>query len=73
MSKKIPPLADLGGLKEIRYSVMQDEHGRSILISNEIVKAYLSYLATCRAKQLDELSFGEWMTTDVNSTQRMVA
>lgn len=53
--------ADPGGWKSYDFTLVRSDDGQPLLVSDDIVRAYMGYVNECRAKNQKQLSFGDWM------------
>ncbi|MFT4702458.1 MAG: hypothetical protein ACI81R_000142 [Bradymonadia bacterium] len=53
--------ADPGGWKSYDFTLVQGDDGQPLMVSDEIIRAYMGYVSDCRSNNTDELSFGDWM------------
>lgn len=45
------------------YTLMQSSEGFAVLVSDEIVRDYMSYMTTCRRAKQHAMDFSSWLTT----------
>ena len=58
---RIPSPADPGGWKSYDFTLVRADDGQPLLVSDDIVRAYMGYVNECRANNQRQLSFGDWM------------
>jgi hypothetical protein len=53
--------ADPGGWKSYDFTLVNADDGGPLLVSDDIVRAYMGYVSECRSTNRTELSFGDWI------------
>lgn len=61
MPKDIPKM-EADGWKTFDFTLMRGAGGSPILVSDEIIRDYLSYVTTCRKSRSRTMSFSDWIT-----------
>jgi hypothetical protein len=49
------------GWKSYDFTLMRDADDATILVSDEIIRDYMSYVASCRRTNERSLSFADWI------------
>ncbi|MCB9519527.1 MAG: hypothetical protein H6698_02825 [Myxococcales bacterium] len=53
---------DVAGWRTFDFTLMRDSADATIMVSDEIIRDYMSYIATCRQSNQRSLSFADWIT-----------
>ncbi len=49
------------GWKGFDFALMRSETGKPVLVSNDVIRLYMSYVAAQRHQNEETLSFGDWI------------